>query len=91
MMMVVFMLVIMIMLVVMIIALLASLAIYNFGDLFGGAQEKKAKIDLNSLKVALVAYRGNTGSYPTTEQGLQALMVEREPSDLSDHRAVMIK
>ena len=67
-----------IMLVVMIIALLASLAIYNFGDLFGNAQEKKAKADLNAFKIALLTYRGNTGNYPTTAQGLQALVTQPE-------------
>jgi general secretion pathway protein G len=68
-----------IMLVVMIIALLASLAIYKMGDLFGDAQVKKARADLNGFKVALISYRGNTGNYPTTEQGLQALVKAPEP------------
>ncbi len=68
-----------IMLVVMIIALLATAAIYGFGDVFGGVQEKKAKTDLSTLKTALITYRGNTGNYPTTTEGLQALVKPPEP------------
>jgi general secretion pathway protein G len=64
-----------IMLVVMIIALLAGLAIFNLGDVFGDAQVSAAKANMNSMKTALLSYRGATGSYPSTAQGLNALVV----------------
>jgi general secretion pathway protein G len=67
-----------IMLVVMIIALLAAAAIYNMGDVFGMAGETKSKADINSLKTSLTMYRGLAGDYPTTEQGLKALVTRPE-------------
>lgn len=63
-----------IMLVVMIIALLAGLAIFQLGDVFGDAQNAAAKANMNALKTALLTYRGATGSYPSTSQGLAALV-----------------
>jgi general secretion pathway protein G len=65
-----------IMLVVMIIALLAGLAIYNLGDSFGQAQVTAAGADMRTYKVALLGYRGATGNYPTTAQGLGVLVTK---------------
>jgi general secretion pathway protein G len=70
-----------IMLVVMIIALLAGLAIFQLGDVFGDAQEAAAKANMNALKTALLTYRGNTGSYPSTSQGLAALVTRPDGAD----------
>jgi general secretion pathway protein G len=67
-----------IMLVVMIIALLAGLAIFNLGDVFGTAQDAAAQANMNSIKIALTTYRGTTGNYPTTGQGLNALVTQPE-------------
>lgn len=39
-----------------------------------GALEALAKIDLNNIETGLELYRVDTGSYPTTRQGLRALM-----------------
>ncbi len=65
-----------ILVVIAIIALLAGLTIGNVGKLFGGSQVDIAKLMVNqSLKTPLVTYRLQMGSYPTTEEGLQALMV----------------
>ena len=65
-----------IMLVVMIIALLAGLAIYNMGDMFGQSQDTAAKVDMRTYKVALLTYRGATGNYPSTAAGLNALVTK---------------
>jgi general secretion pathway protein G len=62
-----------IMLVVLIIALLAGLAINNLGDVFGIGQDTAAKSNMTTYKTLLTTYRGLTGNYPSTEQGLKAL------------------
>jgi len=69
-----------IMLVVMIIALLAGLAIYNMGSTLNTAGRTTASAHLNSFDVALLNYRAKAGFYPTTEQGLKAL-VERPTTE----------
>jgi general secretion pathway protein G len=79
-----------IMLVVMIIAILAGMVIYNQGDLFGWAQQAKAKTEFNTLKSYLVAYRGAAGTYPTTAQGLKALVTrpEGDPQPLAYRKII---
>jgi general secretion pathway protein G len=64
-----------IMLVVMIIALLAGIAIVKMGGALDEAGDATAKAQLNNLSVALLTYRSKGGNYPSTEQGLKALMV----------------
>jgi len=64
-----------ILVVIAIIALLAGLTISNVGKLFGGSQVDVARLMVSqSLKTPLVTYRLQMGSYPSTEEGLQALM-----------------
>ena len=67
-----------IMMVVMIIALLAGAAIYAMKDQFGVAGDAKARSDINGLNTALMMYRAKNGFYPTTEQGLKALVQKPE-------------
>jgi len=69
-----------IMLVVMIIALLASAAIYLMGDNLGIAQDVKAKSDIQAISTQLTLYRAQNGFYPSTQQGIAAL-VNRPDSD----------
>ena len=38
------------------------------------ARRMKAKVQIQSLETALQLYKLDTGNYPTTEQGLQALV-----------------
>ena len=71
------------MIVVIIIAALAAMVAPN---LIGRSDEAKAKIamgDLATLKTVLNLYRLDKGAYPTTEQGLDVLLVApgsgREP------------
>jgi general secretion pathway protein G len=71
-----------IMLVVMIIALLAGLAIFQLGDVFGTAQGAAAKANMNAYKTALLSYRGAVGTYPSSGQGLAALVTR--PADGAD-------
>ena len=64
-----------ILVVIAIITLLAGLTIANVGKLFGGSQVDIAKLFVGqSMKTPLVTYRLQMGSYPSTEEGIQALM-----------------
>lgn len=64
-----------ILVVITIITFIAGLTIANVGKLFGGSQVDIAKLMVGqSLKTPLVTYRLQMGSYPSTEDGLQALM-----------------
>jgi general secretion pathway protein G len=56
-----------------IIALLMGLVIMKFGGFTDIAKGKKAQADLLAFKEALSAYELQTGTLPTTEQGLAAL------------------
>jgi len=46
------------------------------------ARQVKAKIDIASLETALKLYKLDSGMYPTTEQGLQALITKPETSPI---------
>jgi general secretion pathway protein G len=62
--------------VIALIALLAGVAIFNSEKLFGGAKQDVARLFIDtSARTALSTYRINLGSYPTTAQGIQALLV----------------
>ena len=64
-----------ILIVIALIAVLATIAIGNLGGIFGGQQEKVAGIFVNqTIKLGLTPYRLDVGNYPTTEEGLNALM-----------------
>src|ERR1700759_3087453 len=66
-----------IMLVVAIIALLLATAIYKLRGNVEVAQAGAVKSDLNSIRIQLNSSKMLAGDYPTTEQGLQALV--RQP------------
>ena len=58
-----------------IIGLLATLAVSNADKIFGQSQEAIAKIFVNdSLKTCLSTYKFHLGDYPSTAEGLQALL-----------------
>jgi len=44
----------------------------------GEAKQVKAKLDIQNLETALKLYKLDNGNYPSTEQGLQALVEEPE-------------
>jgi len=65
-----------------VIVILSILAVYVAPKLVGReeqAKQVKARVDIQGLETALKLYKLDNGSYPTTEQGLAAL-VER-PND----------
>ncbi len=59
--------------VVVIIGLLAGLVGPRFFDQVGKSNTKIARAQIDSLEKALDQYRLDVGSYPTSEQGLEAL------------------
>jgi general secretion pathway protein G len=64
-----------ILVVLAIIGLLAGLAITNVDKIFGGAQNSTAKLFASqTMKTSLTTYRIHMGNYPTTSEGLQALV-----------------
>lgn len=58
-----------------IIGLLAGLAVSNSDKIFGSSQAAVAKIFVrDSLKTSLVRYRVDMGDFPSTAEGIQALL-----------------
>lgn len=66
------------MVVVVIIALFAALVLPRMMRTVGKGQRAAAQAQINAYMTALAAYKVDTGTYPTTEQGLQALRVRPE-------------
>jgi general secretion pathway protein G len=62
------------MVVVVIIAILAGLIVPRFMGETDKAKQAKAKMQIESLESALKIYKLDNGSYPSTEQGLKALV-----------------
>lgn len=63
-----------IMVVLVILGILAGLIVPRIIGRPDEARQMKAKVQIQSLTTALQLYRLDTGDYPTTEQGLQALV-----------------
>jgi len=57
-----------------IIALLMGMAIFNLTGFKESAQRQKVDADILTIKEELSLYQLNSGSLPTTEQGLKALV-----------------
>lgn len=65
-----------IMLVVTIIALLLGTAIYKLSGNVEYARHTRVESDISSISTQLKLYESMNGFYPTTEQGLDALVVQ---------------
>ncbi len=65
-----------IMVVVIIIGLLAGIVVPNVMDNLDKANVQKARADFSSLQTALKLYRIDNFNFPTTEQGLEALVTK---------------
>jgi general secretion pathway protein G len=65
-----------IMVVIIILGLLATLVIPNITGYTEKAKREKARADIASLEGALELFKADNGFYPTTEQGLDALIVK---------------
>lgn len=62
------------MVVIVILGILAGLIVPRIMDRPDEAKQMKARMQIESLETALKLYKLDNGSYPTTEQGLQALV-----------------
>lgn len=71
------------MVVLAILGLLAALSISKFGSAFDGAKVDTARMFVNtSVKVPLFQYKMHLGEFPSTQDGLQALITA--PSSKAD-------
>lgn len=66
------------MIVIVIIGILATLLVPRIMDRPEEARRIKAKTDIKTIESALKLYKLDSGSYPTTDQGLEALIVKPE-------------
>jgi general secretion pathway protein G len=64
--------------VLVILGLLAALAGPRVLNYLSGARADTAKLQIENLRQALDLYRLDTGNYPTTQQGLEALLVNKD-------------
>ena len=72
-----------ILVVLAIIGLLAGLAIKNVDKIFGGAQQQTTQLQVrDGLRTVLVSYKIHMGDYPSTSEGLQALL--QAPANRTD-------
>ncbi|MDM8550443.1 type II secretion system major pseudopilin GspG [Desulfobacterales bacterium HSG2] len=62
------------MVVIVILGILATFIVPNIMDAPDEARREKVKIDIAALDTALKMYKLHSGTYPSTEQGLQALV-----------------
>jgi general secretion pathway protein G len=62
------------MVVIVILGILAGLIVPRIMDRPDEAKQMKARMQIESIETALKLYRLDNGAYPTTEQGLQALV-----------------
>lgn len=62
-----------ILLVLALIAGIIGLLVTNLDKILGGSKEKLAKAFIENLETPLMAYRLDVGTYPSTDEGLQAL------------------
>src|SRR5690606_1373275 len=80
-----------ILIVLAIIGMLALLVVSNMDRILGSGQEKVAHVFVTETMVTpLMAFRLNVGRYPTTEEGLQAL-VARPSDDLTTWQGPYVK
>jgi len=67
-----------IMIVVSIIVILLGLAISRIGNPTGFAKTTAVRADVQAIGTQLMQYEAMNGFYPTTEQGLQALVTQSD-------------
>ena len=70
------------MVVVVILGILASLIVPRFMGRTDEARQVKARVDISALETGLKLYKLDNGNYPTTEQGLAALVMEPDTEPL---------
>ena len=76
-----------IMVVVVILAVLGALVVPNILDKVDQARATRAKADIRAIQTALDLYRLDNFKYPTTDQGLQALVKQPTDPTLTNYRS----
>jgi len=74
-----------IMIVIVILGLLATLLVPKIMQLPDEARVTKAKNDIRAIESALKLYKLDNGFYPTTEQGLKALIQKPDTQPIPQH------
>ncbi len=74
-----------IMVVVVILGLLAALVVPRIGPQVAEAQRTTARTQIKSIEDALEMYRMHNGFYPSTQQGLEALVTAPTTSPVPKH------
>jgi len=70
------------MIVIIILGVLAMYIAPKFMERPGEAKQVKARLDITSFETALKLYKLDSGKYPSTEQGLQALVDQPQTGDI---------
>jgi general secretion pathway protein G len=70
------------MVVIVILGILATFVTINLIDTPDEARQSKARVDIKTIETALQLYKLDNGAYPTTEQGLEALISAPETGTL---------
>ena len=70
------------MIVIIILGVLAMYIAPKFMERPGEAKQVKARLDITTFETALKLYKLDSGKYPSSEQGLQALVVKPETGDV---------
>ena len=73
-----------IIIVIALIALIVGAGFSNLGGIFSDNQKKIAETDIQALETPLFAYQVKHGAYPTTEEGLQAVVNSGELKKLPE-------
>ncbi|WP_270373761.1 MULTISPECIES: type II secretion system major pseudopilin GspG [Marinicauda] len=71
------------MVVIVIIGLLSTIVVVNVLPLLGGAREDKVRADLATLEGSLTTFYATYGRYPSTDEGLEALVNPPEDDRVS--------
>jgi general secretion pathway protein G len=75
------------MVVIMILGLLAAFVIPNITGKSGEAKQKLVCIQMKSLNESLKMFKIDNGEYPTTEEGLSALLLNPDPDTYTSYAA----
>lgn len=74
-----------IMVVIIILGLLAAFVIPNITGKSGEAKQKLVCIQIKSLNESLKMFKVDNGSYPTSEEGLKALLTNPNPDEYTSY------
>lgn len=75
-----------VMVVVIILGILATFVVPKLVGRTDDAKIVKAKVDIQAMETALKLYKLDIGLYPTTDQGLEALITKPETGNASNWR-----